>query len=184
MKPMLRSWLKGRIMRWRRWRLGLDPTRVDPTFYLCPGGSVCPDLVAGPWSFVNVGCLLGPRVELGAYVMLGPRVVIAGDDHVFDRPGVPTIFAGRPEVVRTTRICDDAWIGAHAILLAGVTIGAGAIVAAGAVVTRDVAPCTIVAGVPAVLKRRRFSNPEQEAQHLATIAARTITSGGHYIPPR
>ena len=43
----------------------------------------------------------------------------------------------------------DVWIGAHATILKGVTIGDGAIIAAGAVVTRDVPPNTIAAGVPA-----------------------------------
>ena len=51
------------------------------------------------------------------------------------------------------RIRDDAWVGAGAMVLRGVTIGQGAIVAAGAVVTRDVAPFSIVAGNPAVLVR-------------------------------
>ena len=46
-------------------------------------------------------------------------------------------------------IGDDVWIGAHAVVLAGVTIGDGAIVGAGAVVTKDVPPYAIVAGVPA-----------------------------------
>ncbi len=45
------------------------------------------------------------------------------------------------------------WIGARALILGGVTVGAGSIVAAGAVVTRDVAPNTLVAGVPAVKKK-------------------------------
>jgi acetyltransferase-like isoleucine patch superfamily enzyme len=51
------------------------------------------------------------------------------------------------------RICDDAWIGAGAMVLRGVTVGQGAIVAAGAVVTKDVAAFSIVAGNPAVLVR-------------------------------
>jgi len=51
------------------------------------------------------------------------------------------------------RIEDDAWIGAGAFVLSGVTVGACAIVAAGAVVTRDVPPYTIVAGNPAVVVR-------------------------------
>ena len=50
---------------------------------------------------------------------------------------------------------DDVWIGHGAILLPGVKIGTGAVVGAGAVVTRDVAPFTIVAGVPAKTLRRR-----------------------------
>ena len=47
------------------------------------------------------------------------------------------------------RIEDDAWIGFNAAILRGVTIGRGAIVAAGALVTHDVEPYTIVAGIPA-----------------------------------
>jgi galactoside O-acetyltransferase len=52
------------------------------------------------------------------------------------------------------RIEDKAWIGRRAMVLKGVTIGEGAVVAAGAVVTRDVAPWTVVAGVPAAEIRR------------------------------
>lgn len=50
----------------------------------------------------------------------------------------------------------DVWIGARAIVLEGVRIGDGAVVAAGAVVTHDVAPYTIVGGVPARAIRKRF----------------------------
>jgi acetyltransferase-like isoleucine patch superfamily enzyme len=44
---------------------------------------------------------------------------------------------------------EDCWIGSHAVILKGVTIGAGAVVAAGAIVTKDIPPYTIAAGVPA-----------------------------------
>lgn len=57
-------------------------------------------------------------------------------------------------------IGNDVWIGTGAILLDGIQIGDGAIIAAGAVVTKDVAPYSIVAGVPARELRKRFS-PEQ-----------------------
>jgi len=176
-----RALVKALLMIWRRRRHGLRA--VHRTFYLCPGCSLSSDLVAGPYSFVNGGCLLGPKVVLGAYAMLGPRVVIAGDDHVFDQPETPIIFSGRPATIRQTTIGDDAWVGAHAIILAGVTIGAGAIVGSGAVVTKDVEPCTIVGGVPAKFIRRRFVDPLDEQRHLAAIARRSITAGGHYIPP-
>lgn len=52
----------------------------------------------------------------------------------------------------------DCWIGHKAIIMPGITIGNGAVVAAGAVVTRDVAPYTVVAGVPAKQISRRFPN--------------------------
>ena len=58
----------------------------------------------------------------------------------------------------------DAWIGRGAILRSGVTIGRGAVVAAGAVVTKDVAPYSIVGGNPAKLIRMRF-DAEQIRRH-------------------
>ena len=60
---------------------------------------------------------------------------------------------------------DDVWIGHGAILLPGVKIGTGAVVGAGAVVTKDVRPFTIVAGVPAKTLRRRLQ-PEVEAAYM------------------
>lgn len=58
--------------------------------------------------------------------------------------------------VKDTVIGNDVWIGYNSILMPGVTIGSGAIIASGSVVTRDVAPYTIVGGNPAQLIRKRF----------------------------
>ena len=52
------------------------------------------------------------------------------------------------------KICKNAWIGTRSIILKGVTIGEGAIVAAGSVVTKDVPPYTLVAGNPAIIKKK------------------------------
>lgn len=60
----------------------------------------------------------------------------------------------------SVRIGNDVWIGDGAMILGGHVIGDGAIVAAGAVVTKDVEPYTIVAGVPARTVRKRFSDDE------------------------
>lgn len=58
-------------------------------------------------------------------------------------------------IVKPVKICSNCDIGINAVILPGVTIGKGSIVGAGAVVTKDVEPDTIVAGVPAkVLKKR------------------------------
>jgi acetyltransferase-like isoleucine patch superfamily enzyme len=57
-------------------------------------------------------------------------------------------------VVRPVAIEDRVWIGARAIILKGVTVGHDAVVAAGSVVTRDVPPRTVAAGVPARVVRR------------------------------
>lgn len=82
----------------------------------------------------------------------------AGDDASF--------FARRES--RRTVIGPDTWLGHGAIVKPDVTIGAGAIVASGAVVTRDVAPYMIVAGVPAVPLRERF--PRMIADRLLALA--------------
>ncbi len=57
-------------------------------------------------------------------------------------------------------IGNDVWIGFGALLLQGINIGDGAVIGAGAIVTKDVEPYSIVAGVPAKLIRKRFSDEE------------------------
>lgn len=158
----LRSWL----MSWRRRVRGLR--NVHPTFYMAGSARISADLIAHEYSFVNIDCLVGPRVTLGRYAMLAPEVVIVGGDHRTDVVGSPIIFSGRPELPRTT-IGADAWIGFRAIVMAGVNIGRGAIVAAGAVVTKDVPAYEIHAGVPAKKIGVRFESEADRARHDAML---------------
>ena len=65
-------------------------------------------------------------------------------------------------------IGNDVWIGHNVTVLSGIAVGNGAVLAAGAVVTRDVAPFTIVAGVPARPVRRRF--PDEIAERIERLA--------------
>ena len=86
-------------------------------------------------------------VTIGAYTGLADYVCVRDTDHTFDRQDV----AIRRQGVRSDPVVigRDCWVGHGATVLRGVTIGDGAIVAAGSVVTKDVAPMTIVAGAPA-----------------------------------
>jgi acetyltransferase-like isoleucine patch superfamily enzyme len=113
--------------------------------------------------FANIGrfCSIGPGCRIG----LG----IHPTDHVSTSPvffstrkqaGISFTPADVLEENKQIMIGNDVWIGANAMILDGVEIGTGAIVAAGSVVTKDVAPYTIVAGVPAVPKRKRFSDEQ------------------------
>jgi acetyltransferase-like isoleucine patch superfamily enzyme len=105
-------------------------------------------LVLGEQTFVGFGTELDVALELriGKHVLIAPGCFITDHQHRHAR-GAPIAAQGLD--CRAVRIGDDVWLGAHAVVLPGVSIGDGAIVGAGAVVTRDVAAQTIVAGVPA-----------------------------------
>jgi acetyltransferase-like isoleucine patch superfamily enzyme len=90
-------------------------------------------------------------VTIGDRVYTSPMTQIMAVDHVFDDPGRP--FTEQGITARGIRIEDDVWLGASAVVTDGVRIGRGAVVAAGAVVTRDVPPHVVVAGVPARIVR-------------------------------
>jgi acetyltransferase-like isoleucine patch superfamily enzyme len=94
-------------------------------------------------------------VTLGRYNMIGPHAQLFGGDHNFSDPDVPTKVQGSTSVGIVVE--DNVWLGGGVVVLDGVRIGTGAIVGAGAVVTKDVAPYSIVAGNPARLIRYRFS---------------------------
>lgn len=86
-------------------------------------------------------------VTIGDNVYTSPFVQIVAVNHVYDDPTRPIIEQGI--TAQGIVIEDDAWIGSSAIILDGVRVGKGAVVAAGAVVSKDVPPHTVVAGVPA-----------------------------------
>lgn len=144
--------------------------RVHPTFTLSRSCDLRPDFEAGESGYMGYGCMIAPRVRAGRYVMFGARVTIVGADHRFDVPGTPMIFSGRPKPLDTV-IEDDVWIGGGSTILVGITIGRGSIIATGAVVTRDVPPYSIVAGIPARVLRKRFENPEDERRHDEMLAS-------------
>lgn len=86
------------------------------------------------------------EIEIGEDCMVASFVYIVDSDHGIRKDLLMNRQANRS---RPIRIGNDVWIGAHAVILSGVTIGNGAIIAAGAVVREDVAPYAIVGGVPA-----------------------------------
>lgn len=86
-------------------------------------------------------------VRIGRDTMIGAHTLITSVGHEWRRVDEP--MRAQPLVLAPIVIEDDVWIGAHCSILPGVTIGRGAIVGAGSVVTHDVAPYSIVTGVPA-----------------------------------
>lgn len=89
-------------------------------------------------SFLDIG-----GIAIEDNVLIGPRVNITSENHPLDPSDRKALI---PNPVHIKR---NAWIGAGATILPGVTVGENAVVAAGAVVSRDVPPNTVVAGIPA-----------------------------------
>ncbi|WP_128331511.1 sugar O-acetyltransferase [Apibacter sp. HY039] len=100
--------------------------------------------------FINSGCIFMDRggITLEDGVFVGPNVNIITENHS-EIPELRSNVYAKPILVKS-----NAWIGAAAILLPGVTIGENSIVAAGSVVTKDVPDSTIVAGNPAKIIRK------------------------------
>ena len=118
-------------------------------------------VVIGEHSYVGPGTMVlcEQSVVIGRYVLIANGVDIMDNDaHVQDwrerRAEADAISRGeawpREKVPKAPVVVeDDVWIGAKSTILKGVRVGRGAVVAAGSVVVRDVAPFTLVAGVPA-----------------------------------
>jgi len=134
----------------------------------------------GPFVEIQRGAQVGARCKISSHSFICTGVTI--EDEVFVGHGVmftndlyprATTPDGRPQTAADwtlveTRVRRGAALGSHATILAGVTIGEGAMVAAGAVVTHDVPPYTIVAGVPArVIGPVRDRTPEPDASDPA-----------------
>ena len=103
----------------------------------------------GRGSYVGDYCVIGVNgsVNIGENVMIAQSVSVRDSDHRMVRVDIPMAHQGID--VEPVVIEDDVWIGHGAVILKGVRIGKGSVVAGGAVVREDVAPLSIVGGVPA-----------------------------------
>ncbi|GII99191.1 acetyltransferase-like isoleucine patch superfamily enzyme [Sediminihabitans luteus] len=126
---------------------------IRPSSYY--GGEIGEGLAVGDRSSFATGCFVGcsGTITIGSDVMVGPGAMLFSENHRFDDLAAPIKSQG----VERGRLVveDDCWIGARAMLLSGVTVGRGSVVAAGSVVTADVPPHSVVAGVPARVVRDR-----------------------------
>jgi acetyltransferase-like isoleucine patch superfamily enzyme len=126
-------------------RLGKG-VKISPTVFF-----KYPEMIQiGDHSFINHLCSVwaspaGP-ITIGSNVLLGPCASIFSSNHGIARG---ELIRNQPGQDAPIMIGDDVWLGANAVVTAGVSIGNGAVVGAGAVVTTDLPPMSICAGVPA-----------------------------------
>lgn len=142
-------------------RLGENVGIAHPTLVNLYGCAIGSDSRIGAFVEIQKNATIGERCKISSHSFICEGVTI--EDEVFIGHGVmftndrlprATATNGRPQsekdwILETTRVRRSASIGTNATILCGVTIGEGALVGAGAVVTRDVPPFAIVAGVPA-----------------------------------
>lgn len=110
------------------------------------------DVIIGNHTRIGLhNTIIGP-VIIGSHVNLAQGITITALNHNFDdsEKNIDQQGISTKEVV----LEDDIWVGANAVILPGVTIGKHAVVAAGAIVTKDVPPHSLVAGVPAKVIRQ------------------------------
>jgi len=110
------------------------------------------DVVIGHHTRIGLhNTIIGP-VSIGNHVNLAQGITVTALNHNFCDPFQPIDEQG----VATSSVIieDDVWVGANAVILPGVTIGRHSVIAAGAVVTHDVPEGSLVAGVPATIKKK------------------------------
>jgi UDP-2-acetamido-3-amino-2,3-dideoxy-glucuronate N-acetyltransferase len=145
-------------------KLGADVKIFHPPLVNLYGCSVGAETKIGAFVEIQKNVSVGARCKISSHTFVCEGVTI--EDEVFVGHGVmfindryPRATAGGALQTETdwqvvpTRVKRGASIGSGAVILCGVTIGEGAMVGAGAVVTRDVSPEAVVAGVPARLRR-------------------------------
>ena len=136
--------------------------RIEPGAIIREQVEIGDNAVVMMGAVVNIGAVIGAGTMIDMGAVLGGRAIVGKNCHI----GAGTVLAGVVEPASAVPVVieDDVVIGANAVVLEGCRVGKGAVVAAGAVVVSDVAPNTVVAGIPAkILKDKDGKTAEKTA---------------------
>lgn len=111
----------------------------------------------GDYSGIGINARINGTCVIGNNVMMGADCIIITRNHKHDRTDIPMMYQGFEEE-KAVYIGNDVWIGDRVTILPGVHIGEGTIIGAGAIVTHDIPPYSIAAGVPARVIKSRIIN--------------------------
>jgi acetyltransferase-like isoleucine patch superfamily enzyme len=156
-KATIRSRTRIDVLPFNGFAMGKNSTIED----FCVVNNGMGDVIIGDRSRVGISSVVIGPVKIGNDVILAQHVVMSGLNHGYEDVTIP--IKDQKCTVKPIVIEDEAWIGANAVITSGVTVGKHSIVAAGSVVTKNVAPYTIVGGNPAkVLKVYNAETKEWE----------------------
>lgn len=110
----------------------------------------------GAYSFIGAG---GP-IFIGENVIMGQHVAFHAENHIFDSTDMPIRNQGVSKTGIT--IEDDCWVGANVTFLDGCYVGRGCVIAAGSVVRGMIPPYSVIAGVPAKVKKSRLATSDRQ----------------------
>ncbi len=115
----------------------------------------------GRGTYLRRDVFVDDYTEIGRYCSIANDVIIAASEHPitnFSTHPISYDVENYPNKENKTIIGNDVWLGTRAIIKKGVKIGDGAVVAAGAIVTKNVPPYAVVAGVPTKIIKNRFDD--------------------------
>lgn len=161
----MRSFIRFKVR--QRWIKTNGMTRIHSSVHLNAPNKI---MTFGHHVQLGPNCHVSTDIHFGNYVLCAANVSFIGkNEHSYSYPE-RTIWNSPRGTDNPTLIGNDVWIGHGAIILGGVTIGDGAVIAAGSVVTKDVAPMTIVGGNPARIIRSRFKDETELRKHNSFIS--------------
>lgn len=122
-----------------------------------------PSTVCSKWATIREGTIVAQSVVIDCQVKIGRHVIVNHGAHIChdDKVGDYVTISPGAEIMGRVKIGDDVLVGVNSTVLEDVTVGDGAIIAAGAVVLEDVPEMSLVAGVPAKIKRKYRSSEER-----------------------
>ena len=108
----------------------------------------------GAGTFLNLGVMIASMnlVEIGSHCMLANGCLVTDASHRFDDPVMPVPWQGFT-TKGTTHVGDNVWCGTNVVITGGVRVGERSVIGANSVVTSDIPPFTVAAGVPARVLR-------------------------------
>jgi acetyltransferase-like isoleucine patch superfamily enzyme len=160
-----------RIGRGARFDRHPENVTLEDNVIIGEGNILCPTnknarIVIGKNTGTNLSCMFYAvsSITVGENCLIAPRVYIVDNNHGIERD---SLIREQRSVAKEIRIGNDCWLGANAMVLAGVTLAEGTIVGAMALVSKDTEPYGIYHGIPARLVRVRPNRDEAGAEAAA-----------------